>query len=164
VDKWCLSPSFSWIFCHFPSHFVIRGKAVVTHTTIDESSVLPAGRQRGLQLAMAAARTAAENRGQDLVILDLRELTSFFDYFVIATGASRRQLHAMSEEIDRVLEKELGDCRMGIEGYQECRWILLDYGDVVIHLFDAQARAFYDLENLWAEAKRVDLTSLLADL
>jgi ribosome-associated protein len=135
----------------------------VTNTIIDESSVLQAARQRGLQLAMAAARTAAENRAQDLVILDLRELTSFFDYFVIATGASRRQLHAMSEEIDRVLEKELGDSRMGIEGYQECRWILLDYGDVVIHLFDAQSRAFYDLENLWAEAKRVDLTSLLAE-
>jgi ribosome-associated protein len=117
-----------------------------------------------MQLALAAARTAAENRGQDLVVLDLRELTSFFDYFVIATGASRRQLHAISEEIDRVLEKEMGDRRMGIEGYQECRWILLDYGDVVIHLFDAEARAFYDLENLWAEAKRVDLTAVLANI
>jgi ribosome-associated protein len=136
----------------------------VTSTTIGESSALRAGSQQGMQLALAAARTAAENRGQDLVVLDLRELTSFFDYFVIATGASRRQLHAISEEIDRVLEKEMGDRRMGIEGYQECRWILLDYGDVVIHLFDAEARAFYDLENLWAEAKRVDLTAVLANI
>jgi ribosome-associated protein len=136
----------------------------VTNTTIDPSPVIRTGPQPGLQLAMAAARTAAENRGQDLVILDLRKLTSFFDYFVIATGASRRQLHAMSEEIDRVLEKELGDHRMGIEGYEESRWILLDYGDVVIHLFDASTREFYDLENLWAEAERVDLTEVLANL
>lgn len=136
----------------------------MTSTTIGESSALRAGSQQGMQLALAAARTAAENRGQDLVVLDLRELTSFFDYFVIATGASRRQLHAISEEIDRVLEKEMGDRRMGVEGYQECRWILLDYGDVVIHLFDAETRGFYDLENLWAEAKRVDLTAVLANI
>lgn len=117
-----------------------------------------------LQLALAAVRTAAENRGQHLVVMDLRELTSFFDYFVIATGASRRQLHAMSEEIDRVLEKELGDRRLGIEGYQESRWILLDYGNVVIHLFDAESRDFYDLENLWAEAPQVDLSDVLAGI
>lgn len=118
--------------------------------------------QRSLQLALAAARTAAENRGQDLVVLDLRNVTSFFDYFVIASGASRRQLHAMSDEIDRVLIKELGDKRLGIEGYQHSHWILLDYGNVVIHLFDADTRRYYDLENLWAEAQRVDLTEALA--
>ena len=70
----------------------------------------------------------------------LRELTSIFDYFVLVTGTSRRQLHAMSEEIDRVLEDELGDQRLGIEGYEESRWILLDYGDVVIHLFEPETR------------------------
>jgi len=118
--------------------------------------------ERSLQLALAAARTAAENRGRDIVVLDMRELTSFFDYFVIASGTSRRQLHAMSEEIDHTLEDDLNDQRMGIEGYAESRWILLDYGNVVIHLFDDQMRAFYDLENLWAEAKRVDLTETLA--
>jgi ribosome-associated protein len=120
--------------------------------------------QRSLELALAAARTAAENRGQDLVVMDLRKLTSFFDYFVIATGASRRQLHAMSEEIDRVLEREMGDQRLGIEGYQESRWILLDYGNVVVHLFDAEMRGFYDLENLWAEAPQVDLSEALAGI
>jgi len=92
----------------------------------------------------------------------MRGLTSFFDYFVIATGTSRRQLHAMSEEIDHTLEDDLDDQRMGIEGYAESRWILLDYGSVVIHLFDDQMRTFYDLENLWAEAKHVDLTATLA--
>lgn len=104
---------------------------------------------------MAAARTAELNRGRDIVILDLRELTSEFDYFVIATGASRRQLHAISEEIDRVMETEYGDKRLGLEGYQESRWILLDYGDVVVHAFDAETRDYYGLEHLWSAASRV---------
>ena len=68
----------------------------------------------------------------------MRTITPVFDYFVIATGNSRRQLHAISEEIEHVLEDELKDKRMGIEGYEESRWILLDYGNVVIHLFDQE--------------------------
>ncbi|MGA2031665.1 MAG: ribosome silencing factor [Thermoguttaceae bacterium] len=108
-----------------------------------------------LRRAMVAARVAEENRGRDIVILDLRELTAIFDYFVLATGTSRRQLHAMSEEIDRVLQEELNDRRMGIEGYDASRWILLDYGDVVIHLFEPEMRAYYALEDLWAHAKRI---------
>ncbi len=110
---------------------------------------------RGLELAIAAARTAEDNRGRDIVVLDVRKLTSMFDYFVIATGTSRRQLHAMSEEIDDRLEHELNDERMGIEGYAESRWILLDYGSVVIHLFDEETREYFALESLWAEAPRV---------
>ena len=110
---------------------------------------------RGLERALTAARTADDNRGRDVVILDLRELTTFFDYFVIVTGTSRRQLHAISEEIDDALEKGMGDRRMGIEGYVESRWILLDYGDVVVHMFEPETRAYYALEQLWAQAKRV---------
>ena len=110
---------------------------------------------RSLQLALAAARTAEENRGRDIVVLDMRELTPLFDYFVLATGSSRRQLHAMSEEIDHALEEGLGDKRLGIEGYQDSRWILLDYGDVVVHLFDDETREYYSLEQLWTGAKRV---------
>ena len=116
------------------------------------SAALPG---RALNVALAAARVAEENRGQNIVVLDTRELTPVFDFFVIATGTSRRQLHAMSEEIDRVLEKELGDRRLGIEGYVDSRWILLDYGDVVIHLFDPDARDDYSLEQLWTDARRV---------
>ena len=96
--------------------------------------------QRSLQLALAAAQTAADNNGQDILVLDLRELTCIFDYFVIASGSSRRQLHAISDDIDDCLEKKLGDKRMGIEGYDGSSWILLDYGTVVIHLFDAATR------------------------
>lgn len=117
--------------------------------------------RRSLDLALAAARTAADNRGRDIVVLDMRGITPVFDYFVIATGASRRQLHAISEEIDRVLEQEMGDHRLNIEGYAASQWILLDYGDVVIHLFDEKTRAYYDLENLWSPALRVDVSSIV---
>jgi len=134
----------------------------VSDSTVSNASLVRVEPERSLQLALAAARTAAENRGQDICVLDMRKLTAIFDYFVIATGTSRRQLHAMSEEIDHVLEDDMGDQRSGIEGYSESRWIVLDYGTVVIHLFDEEMRAYYDLENLWAEALRVDLTDTLA--
>ena len=117
--------------------------------------------ERSYQLAIAAARVAAENKGRDIVVLDMREQTPIFDYFVIATGTSRRQLHAISDEIDHVLEKELGDRRLGIEGYQESHWVILDYGDVVIHLFDDDTRRYYDLEGLWGNAPRLDLTGII---
>jgi ribosome-associated protein len=113
--------------------------------------------ERSLQLALAAARAAEDNRGQDVVVLEMRSMTPEFDYFVLATGNSRRQLHAISEEIDRTLADDLGDRRLGIEGYSDSRWILLDYGSVVIHLFDAETRAFYALEDLWGTAQRVPL-------
>jgi ribosome-associated protein len=114
-------------------------------------------RERSKQLALAAARTAEDNRGENIAVLDMRSMTTEFDYFVLVTGNSRRQLHAISEEIDRVLESELNDHRMGIEGYNESRWILLDYGTVVVHLFDAETRDYYALEDLWGQAARVPL-------
>ena len=117
--------------------------------------------ERSLQLALAAAQTAEENRGRDIVVLDLRGTTPIFDFFVIVTGTSRRQLHAISEEIDHKLEGELGDRRMGIEGYEQSRWIVLDYGNVVIHLFDEETRQFYALEDLWGWTHQVDLSGVL---
>lgn len=123
-------------------------------STVDRTS-------RSYQLAMAAARTAADNKGKNIVVLDLRQQTPIFDYFVIATGTSRRQLHAMSDEIDNVLEKELGDHRLGVEGYQDSHWVIMDYGDVVIHLFDENTRSYYDLEGLWGNAPRLDLTGVV---
>ncbi len=115
----------------------------------------PQGNNGALKRALTAARTAEDNRGRDIVVLDMRESTAIFDYFVLASGTSRRQLHAMSEEIDHALEEGLGDHRCGIEGYAESRWILLDYGDVVIHLFEPETRDYYALEQLWSNAKRV---------
>jgi ribosome-associated protein len=113
-----------------------------------------------LMLAKAAAQVAIDNNGTEVLILDVCDQTALFDYFVLATGTSRRQLHAISEEIDDKLQKELGDHRMGIEGYEDSRWIVLDYGSVVIHLFDEETRSYYDLESLWADATVVPLNDL----
>ena len=99
------------------------------------------------------------NRARDIAIIDLREITAVFDFFVLATGSSRRQLHAIAEEIDDVLKKQFGDRRLGLEGYEDSRWILLDFGDVVVHLFDEETREYYDLEHLWAGAKRIPYVS-----
>ncbi|MFK7768957.1 MAG: ribosome silencing factor [Mariniblastus sp.] len=120
--------------------------------------------ERSLELALAAAQTAAENGGSDVTVLDMSPHTAIFDYFVIVTGSSRRQLHAMSEEIDHKLEDDLNDKRMNIDGYDDSKWIVLDYGTVVIHLFDADTRVFYSLEALWADAKKVDLTEMLKNI
>jgi ribosome-associated protein len=112
------------------------------------------------KLAAAAARVALENNGKNVIVLDVSDQSAEFDLFVLATGTSRRQLHAISEQIDDVLEKELGDTRLGIEGYDESRWIVLDYGSVIVHLFDDETREYYDLESLWADGKRVPLRDL----
>ena len=140
VEMVTISPSQRTIVTNSPA-----GAAVVTD---DQSN--PA-----LKRALIAAQTADDNRGRDIVIIDMRDMTTFFDFFVICSGTSRRQLHAISEEIDHALEEGLGDHRLGIEGYDESRWILLDYGDVVIHMFEPETRKYYDLENLWSRAKRV---------
>jgi ribosome-associated protein len=111
---------------------------------------------RSLELALAAAREAEDNRGQNVLVLDMREQTTAFDYFVIATGTSNRQLRAMSDAIDDVLQKQFGHPRLGLEGYQDSHWILLDYGSVIIHLFDSTKRDYYRLEELWAGAVPVE--------
>lgn len=118
---------------------------------------------RSLHLALAAARTSAENKARDILVLDTRKVTPLFDYLVLASGTSRRQLHAISEDIDNRLEKDMQDRRMSISGYEESRWIVLDYGSIVVHLFDEETRAYYDLEGLWGDAPRIDLTAVLAD-
>lgn len=123
-------------------------------------TIRPHGTEHGLKLATEAARVAIDNNGKDVLVLDVCAQSAEFDFFVLATGTSRRQLHAISEQIDDVLQKELGDERIGIEGYQESRWIVLDYGSVVVHLFDDETREYYDLESLWADGKPIPLADL----
>lgn len=118
-------------------------------------SASPPSREAALPRALAAARVAGETRGKDIRVLDLRGVTPMFDYFVIATGSSGRQIHAMADEVKSALSKEFSDKPRGAEGYEEGRWIVLDYGDLVVHLFDAEAREFWDLEGLWSDAKTV---------
>jgi len=109
----------------------------------------------GLERACLAARVSLEHKGRDIIVLDMRDITRLYDYFVIGCGNSRRQIHTMAEEIDRQLA-DIGDRRLSIEGYEASKWVVQDYGDVVVHLFDPATRQYYGLEDLWADAPRID--------
>ena len=107
------------------------------------------------EFAQAAARIARERHCTDIVVLDLRGLSPATDYFVIATGTSERQMRTVADEISEA-GREQGISRFGRAGYEQGRWILVDYVDVVVHLFDPEYREFYDLELLWGDAEKID--------
>lgn len=108
-----------------------------------------------------ALNAAADKKALDIVMLDLREIASFTDYFVIASGTNERQVQAIADGVVDTLKKA-GTPAARIEGYKTAEWILLDYGDFVVHVFDDKARKFYDLERLWRESKRVEVPADLA--
>jgi ribosome-associated protein len=103
--------------------------------------------------AMAIAQAALDKKAEDVLVLDVRGLTSYADYFVLLTADSERQATAVADHVDEKM-KALGHSRVGSEGYETGRWILIDYGDVVAHVMSREARGFYDLEGLWADAPR----------
>lgn len=108
--------------------------------------------------AFLCARAALDHKAIDLVILAIQNLSSFADYFVICSGNSDRQVQAIATHIEEKLAQK-GLYPLGIEGKREARWILLDYGEVVVHVFYHPVREFYDLEKLWSDAPRVPLPS-----
>jgi ribosome-associated protein len=107
------------------------------------------------ELARVCARLAEDKKAQDIVILDLRELMYVTDFFVIASGGNPRQLHAIQSAIYQEMSQR-GVRPIGQEGVGQDRWVLMDYGDFVVHLFDPDARRLYDLELLWGDAPRFD--------
>lgn len=128
----------------------------LTIATLQKEPATLASRQAdGLPLARLAAQTAEAMRGKDTVVLDMTASTPIVDYFVITTATSARQMKSMAAEINAKLKAE-GSRRLGVEGEDSTQWLLMDFGDVVLHVFSPEARALYDLENLWAEAPRVD--------
>jgi len=104
--------------------------------------------------ALAAAKVAAGRHCSDITVLDLRGKSPATDYFVIATGTSDRQMRAVADEICEAA-REQGLQRFGRAGYEQARWILLDFIDVVIHIFDSEYRNYYDLELLWRDAEKL---------
>jgi ribosome-associated protein len=118
----------------------------------------PAELDERVRLALHAA---AEKTAHDLVVLDLREVASFADYFLIASGANVRQVQAVADEVVERLKRK-GVRALRVEGYRTAEWVLLDYGDFIFHVFEEKARRFYDLERLWRDAARVELPAELA--
>ena len=109
-----------------------------------------------LERVVAAAKVAEENKGHDVLILDVRALTKAFDYFLIVSGTSRRQLHAIGNEIQRKLAGDMGDQCLSVSGHTEGKWIVIDYGDIIVHLFEPETRKYYALEELWGKGIKVD--------
>ena len=105
---------------------------------------------------LAAAQSAEAKKALDLQVLDLREVTTFTDFFVICSASNGRQGQAIADEIGKQL-KEIGEKPVSVEGYDPAEWILMDYGDFIVHIFSETARSYYDLERLWRHAKRVEL-------
>ena len=107
-----------------------------------------------LQLAI---RSASEKKAFDMIALDLRNIASFTEFFVIASGANQRQVQAIADGVDEQLKKQMNKRPVRTEGYNAAEWVLLDYGDFVIHIFNKESRDFYDLARLWRDARKVEL-------
>jgi ribosome-associated protein len=104
-----------------------------------------------------ALHSASEKKATDMVVLDLREIASFTEFFIIASGSNQRPVQAICDEITEQLKKQLNSRPVRVEGYTSAEWVLLDYGDFIVHVFNKESREFYDLERLWRDARRVDL-------
>ena len=113
------------------------------------------------KLALLAAKLAAERHCTDITVLDLRGISPATDYFVIATGTSDRQMRTVADEVSEEAKK-MGFQRFGRAGYEQAKWILLDFVDVVIHIFDTRQRDYYDLDLLWGDAEKLKWEDALA--
>ncbi len=107
------------------------------------------------ELATALSKAALEKKALDLVILDMRKLVSYTDAFVLCTATNPRQVKAIADHIREVAKKEFGRLPTGTEGAESARWVLVDFGDVVVHVFDGPLRGFYNLDGLWSDAPRL---------
>ena len=110
----------------------------------------------GSDALKAFLKASLERKAKDLIILNVKEISAFADYFIICSGTSDRQVRAIAESIQERL-KSAGILPLGIEGETAGQWILMDYGDVIIHVFLETVRTFYDIERLWSEAPRMDI-------
>ncbi len=104
-----------------------------------------------------ALHCASEKKALNLVAIDLRKITEFTEFFIIASGTNTRQVQAICDEIEEKLKKDHGIRPTRMEGYHTAEWILMDYGDFVVHVFEQKAREFYDLDRLWRDAQKVEL-------
>jgi ribosome-associated protein len=107
-------------------------------------------------LCHACATAAADKKALDIVILDLRGISTFTDYFVICSATSEPQLKAISSSVREQVRERLRRKPLSEDGYPASQWIILDYGEVIVHLFQGAKRQFYALENLWSDAKRIE--------
>ena len=113
------------------------------------------GKARSAELARLAIAALEDKKAEDVRLIDIGEVSVLADYFIIASGNNRIQVQAMADEVEEKLGRA-GAVPKQIEGYQAGNWVLLDFGDVIIHIFDAQNRLFYDLERIWKDGTQID--------
>ena len=106
------------------------------------------------EMAKLAYTALSDKKGEDIKILNISEVTVLADYFIIASGSNRNQVQAMADNVEETLGK-LGHEPKQIEGYQSGNWILMDYQDIIVHIFDEENRLFYDLERIWRDGKQI---------
>ena len=106
---------------------------------------------------LLAVRAAESKKATDIRVLDLREITTFADYFVICTGSNQRQVQAISDDIGLQLKRQTGELPISVEGYNQAEWVLADYGDLLIHVFSPKSREYYGLERLWRNAAEIEI-------
>ena len=106
--------------------------------------------------AVSAAQAADDKQGADPTVLEVGEIIAITEYFVVTGAPNARQVRTIVEEIERRIRDESGESPRSIEGMSDATWVLLDYGDVIVHVFLGDAREYYDLERLWADAPRID--------
>ena len=107
------------------------------------------------ELAIAVCKALADKRGKDIVALYVREKTDLCDYFIIASGRNAPQIRAMGERVEELVERDLGIVPSRTEGVRDGRWAVVDYGDVIVHIFNDETRLFYHLERLWADGDNI---------
>ena len=112
------------------------------------------------ELAWQIASAAEDKKAEEIVLLDVAEVSYLADYFVLVTGFSRTQLNAIAESIEERLEKEFNLQPMRVSGKREGNWVVQDYGDVIAHIFLPEAREYYDLEAFWGHAERIEFSQL----
>lgn len=113
------------------------------------------------EMALLAAKALDAKKGKDIKVLEIEPITTLADYFVICTGSSNTQINALCDEVEKSLA-EAGEQPLHREGHRGGTWVLLDYGCIAVHVFNAEAREFYSLEHLWADGKEIDLTDVLS--
>ena len=107
------------------------------------------------ELAILAAKALDKKKGKEISAIEITDITTLADYFVIATGSSNTQINALCGSVEKLLEEQAGEKPLRREGYRDGTWVLLDYGSVIVHVFTPEAHDFYDLEHLWADAKEL---------
>ena len=116
-------------------------------------------KERSAELARIAIAALEEKKAEDIRVIDISEVSVLADYFIIANGSNGPQIQALSDEVSEKMEKA-GAVLKQIEGYDNASWVLLDFGDVIIHIFNQEYRLLYDLERIWRDGKQVDKDQL----